>query len=278
MRCTSSNESARDLSTPSTRLVGHWGDNQGGTSEHALELYISEVDEDGNGSCILWISAGAYNLEEDFTIFGNYEIISENGSNLTLSCFEGDVGNDFFDGTFEITEDGQSLIQVEGLPLHFKYIDSKTEPSQSEFPPTEPPATTEPPLLEAVPTEEVSTESFMSESTRDLSTPSTRLIGHWGYFVESEEFDNLGLEWYFGIIDDEGVGSAVGKFMDATTHARYRVLSESGDTVTISLFHINTITQQESLWRTDNFNVSPDGESFTMGNTEYQYIDSRIEP
>ena len=91
-------------------------------------MYFSEIGEGVYGSCILWMSAGVYNLEEDFTIFGKYEIISEDGNNLTLSCFEGDPVNDFFDGTFELTEDGKSLIQVEGLPLQFQYIDSKSEP------------------------------------------------------------------------------------------------------------------------------------------------------
>lgn len=98
--CSSSGGLTRDLSTPSTRLVGHWGDYQEGTSEHALELYFSEIGEGVYGSCILWMSAGVYNLEEDFTIFGKYEIISEDGNNLTLSCFEGDPVNDFFRWNF----------------------------------------------------------------------------------------------------------------------------------------------------------------------------------
>ena len=117
------------------------------------------------------------------------------------------------------------------------------------------------------------------EPAMDLSTPSTRLVGHWGYFVESEEIDELGLEWYFGKIDDEGVGSLVGRFMDAATYAQYRVLSESGDTMTISMFvGTDPNTQQEILWRTETIEVATDGQSMTLGDVEYQYIDSKTEP
>ena len=127
----------RDLSKPSTRLVGHWGYydqyDQGESGFHVMELYFGQIDEEGFGSCVFWLKPPAYNIEEDWIIYGNYHIISENGNNVAFNCFEGDEVNDFFGGTYEVTEDGQFLkdvdTQVDDQFIdQFQYIDSKSEP------------------------------------------------------------------------------------------------------------------------------------------------------
>ena len=109
-------------------------------------------------------------------------------------------------------------------------------------------------------------------SSRDLSKPSTRLVGHWAYFP-IEDRDDPELEEYFGALDEDSVGSVV--LIDGETqnfYAQYRVLSESGDTVTIDLF-IGT-----DPIATRSYEVAKDGQSMMYRNLEYQYIDSKAKP
>ena len=109
-------------------------------------------------------------------------------------------------------------------------------------------------------------------SSRDLSKPSTRLVGHWAYFP-IEDRDDPELEEYFGALDEDSVGSVVFIGGDGTFYQQYRVLSESGDTVTIDLF-IGTDPTNE----TRSYEVAKDGQSMMHRHLEYQYIDSKTEP
>ena len=109
-------------------------------------------------------------------------------------------------------------------------------------------------------------------SSRDLSKPSTRLVGHWAYFP-IEDRDDPELEEYFGALDEDSVGSVVLIGGDPYPfYAQYRVLSESGDTVTIELF-IGT-----DPIATRSYEVAKDGQSMMYRNLEYQYIDSKAKP
>ena len=109
-------------------------------------------------------------------------------------------------------------------------------------------------------------------SSRDLSKPSTRLVGHWAYFP-IEDRDDPELEEYFGALDEDSVGSVVFIGGDGTFYQHYRVMSESGDTVTIDLF-IGTDPTNE----TRSYEVAKDGQSMMHRHLEYQYIDSKTEP
>ena len=109
-------------------------------------------------------------------------------------------------------------------------------------------------------------------SSRDLSKPSTRLVGHWAYFP-IEDRDDPEFEEYFGPLDEDSVGSVVYIGGDGTFYQQYRVMSESGDTVTIDLF-IGTDPTNEIR----SYEVAKDGQSMMHRHLEYQYIDSKTEP
>jgi hypothetical protein len=105
------------------------------------------------------------------------------------------------------------------------------------------------------------------------------MVGHWGIFEEgiSEPLSEV----YFGEVDEEGVSSfyfwmsaaLTGSEEDESDYLKYRVNSESGDTVTINYF-------QEGdpfigLW---NLEIVKDGQSLKVVGMEFQYIDSKTEP
>jgi hypothetical protein len=108
------------------------------------------------------------------------------------------------------------------------------------------------------------------EPTRDLSTPSTRLVGHWGVFKFEGE-SRMDLEEYFGVLDSYSVGSYIGFSGDSIYNAHYRVLSESEATVTIEIF-----VGSETL--TKEYEIAKDGKSMKSESLEYQYIDTKTEP
>jgi len=117
---------------------------------------------------------------------------------------------------------------------------------------------------------------LMACGGRDLSRPSTRLVGHWGH----SPFEGMGeplVELYFGELNEEGVGSYFYLAGGETGYLQYRVVSESGDTVTISVgTEPSTMTNEA----TDTFEVAADGSTFIdmyLDNV-YQYIDSKTEP
>jgi hypothetical protein len=117
----------RDLSTPSTRIVGHWGLFEEGTSDPTVEWYFGEVDEESIGSLIALLYGDLDDSNDDESFFLQYRVISENGDTVTINFIE--EGDDFtFPRNFEVSKDGQSLIDVEFEEMGFQYIDSSTEP------------------------------------------------------------------------------------------------------------------------------------------------------
>jgi len=132
--CTSSGEHTRDLSTPSSRLVGHWGIYGDGDNvpkdEFFSEKWFGELNENGIGSFIMFTDGSAIGMK-DINSALSYVILSESGDTVTIGSFLGDVPPDPFPQelmvSFEVTKDGQILRMV-GSQTGFQYIDSKTEP------------------------------------------------------------------------------------------------------------------------------------------------------
>jgi hypothetical protein len=133
--CTSSTESTRDISSPSKRLIGHWGvigdDNLVPQDEFAFQMWFSEVNEDRIGEHT-WYSNGALNVSgEDRFFTCNYIVLSENGDTVTLGMFllgddPPDLWPDSLKQYFEVSEDGQELQKI-GSMGEFHYIDSDTK-------------------------------------------------------------------------------------------------------------------------------------------------------
>jgi hypothetical protein len=125
---------------------------------------------------------------------------------------------------------------------------------------------------------------------RDMSKPSTRLVGHWRHFYEG--VDSVSIATYFGALKEDGEGSFVFEgLVGETYYAQYRVLSDSGDTVTISVFAgSETATGTMSydyrmfydlITETMSYNVAQDGQTmYRLENSDfvYQYVDSKSEP
>jgi hypothetical protein len=147
-----SNGEIRDLSTPSTRLVGHW---RAELDKETYDFYYGEIDpESGKG---LWELCGT---SDSLDSIGTYTKLSEdtNGKALTLL---------FYDILYDESKEWQFEIPNNGLTAKisstlFTYIDDKTE----------------------------------NTIERDLTTPSSRLVGHW-------RFIGSPIEHYYSEIDKE---------------------------------------------------------------------------
>ena len=136
-RCTSSDEPARDLSTPSSRLVGHWGVVGDGNlvpkDEFAFQKWFSEFNDDGIGAYSSFVNGVMVTSGEDrIDTFAYYNVLSEDGDIVTLGFFLKDQNPpdpfpDSLKKSFEVSKDGQELRPI-GSKGEFQYIDSKTEP------------------------------------------------------------------------------------------------------------------------------------------------------
>jgi hypothetical protein len=104
---------------------------------------------------------------------------------------------------------------------------------------------------------------------RGLSTPSTRIVGHWGVF----EGGRRRVAEYFGPLDSYSVGSYIKLTGDSIYYARYRVLSESEETVMVEIF-----VGQDLASSIREYSIKDDGTSMKSENMEYQYVDARIQP
>lgn len=107
---------SRDLSTPSSRLVGRWKSK----AETATEKYFSEIDPDtGEGTYT------EYNIKDGTVFIMKYMIISEapGGEKLTILYTSPD-GNRFPYADLVIQKDG---LRAKFRDYYIEYIDGKTE-------------------------------------------------------------------------------------------------------------------------------------------------------
>jgi hypothetical protein len=106
----------RDLSTPSSRLVGHW------VADTALkmEYYFSEIDSKTKEGTIT-----EYDPNDGTVFTGKYTIFSEvpDGQKLTLDTTWPGGGDKVMD--FMVKEDGTTAIMMD---FRINYVDSKTKP------------------------------------------------------------------------------------------------------------------------------------------------------
>lgn len=108
--------SSRDLSTPSSRLVGRWKSK----AETATEMYFSEIDPDtGEGTFT------EYNNKDGTVFIMKYMIISEapGGEKLTILYTSPD-GNRFPYADLVMQKDG---LRARFRDYYIEYIDGKTE-------------------------------------------------------------------------------------------------------------------------------------------------------
>jgi hypothetical protein len=114
-------------------------------------------------------------------------------------------------------------------------------------------------------------------NSRDLSKPSTRLVGHWAYWkpgdfsIYAEDSKAPTYESYFG---EDGIGSYAMVSPSETVYAQYRVLSERGDLVTISVF-VGTESSaiKQEIYVTENNLTYRDA-----FHQSYDYINSKTSP
>jgi hypothetical protein len=108
----------RDLSTPSSRLVGHWRVNL----PVNYEWYFSEIDsKTGEGTLT------EYNPIDDSVGVGQYKIFSEEPDGYTVTIvYKGPVDNGFDTmDVIVVQKDGMSATIINLLTMD--YIDNKTK-------------------------------------------------------------------------------------------------------------------------------------------------------
>ena len=106
----------RDLSTPSSRLVGHWATDAGIKTEY----YYSEIDSKTKIGTLT-----EYDPRSGTVITCNYGIFSEvpNGENVTLEeACPGDIAAVV---DYVVKEDGTSALR---MSTRISYVDAKTKP------------------------------------------------------------------------------------------------------------------------------------------------------
>ena len=107
---------ARDLSAPSTIIVGHRGYYDEGASDPQYELYFGSFDESGVAQC--------FYSDEEGVVLHTCKIIEEKDDRLRIAVSsEENEGEDKY--YFWPAKDGQTLKWFEEV---LQYIDSNTEP------------------------------------------------------------------------------------------------------------------------------------------------------
>ena len=109
--------------------------------------------------------------------------------------------------------------------------------------------------------------------SRDLSTPSSRLVGHWrGFFDDSREI-------FFGPIDDQTkIGNEVEVSNGNAFYHQYRVVQEELNGVKIvyePFSDLIGVHPQKEFW------ITKDGKTMTNANNSlevFEYLDSKTEP
>jgi hypothetical protein len=107
---------SRDLSTPSSRLVGHWVVETGVKTEY----YYSEIDSKTKVGTLR-----EYDPRNGTTVTCNYDIFTEapNGENVTLEeACPGDIAAIV---DYVVKEDGTTALR---MSTRMNYVDSKTKP------------------------------------------------------------------------------------------------------------------------------------------------------
>jgi hypothetical protein len=106
----------RDLSTPSSRLVGHWVAETGVKTEY----YYSEIDSKTKVGTLT-----EYDPRNGTVVTCNYDIFTEvpNGENVTLEeACPGDIAAIV---DYVVKEDGTTALR---MSTRMNYVDSKTKP------------------------------------------------------------------------------------------------------------------------------------------------------
>jgi hypothetical protein len=106
----------RDLSTPSSRLVGHWASNAATKTEY----YYSEIDSKTKVGTLT-----EYDPRTGTALTCSYDIFSEvpNGENVTLEeACPGDIAAVV---EYVVKEDGTTASR---MSTRMNYVDSKTKP------------------------------------------------------------------------------------------------------------------------------------------------------
>lgn len=106
----------RDLSIPSSRLVGHWRS----TTVRHIEYYFTEINNSTDEGTIT-----EYDPADGTVFIGKYTIFSETpeGKDVTLVVTWPGGGDDLMD--FVVQLDGESARMME---FNIKYVDDNTEP------------------------------------------------------------------------------------------------------------------------------------------------------
>ena len=105
---------------------------------------------------------------------------------------------------------------------------------------------------------------------RDLSTPSTTMVGHWGYYGIRDE---PSLEVFFGEFDEQGIGSCYIKDSNETLSLTCTILGESEDNARVE------VTEEGTVVFSNSWYPSSDGQTMTRDREqEFRYIDSKTEP
>jgi hypothetical protein len=107
---------SRDLSTPSSRLVGHWVAETGVKTEY----YYSEIDSKTKVGTLT-----EYDPRNGTVVTCNYDIFTEvpNGENVTLEeACPGDIAAIV---DYVVKEDGTTALR---MSTRMNYVDSKTKP------------------------------------------------------------------------------------------------------------------------------------------------------
>lgn len=121
----------RDLSTPSSRLKGHW--TRKDLTDSQFEYYFSGIDPDTGEGTIT-----SYNVGEGTTFVSKYKIYNEapGGENIALIVTTPSGMEIPFNMEFVIAKDGLSAKMME---FNIEYIDGKTEFELSDLKPTQTP-------------------------------------------------------------------------------------------------------------------------------------------
>jgi hypothetical protein len=107
---------SRDLSTPSSRLIGHWVAETGVKTEY----YYSEIDSKTKVGTLT-----EYDPRNGTVVTCNYDIFTEvpNGENVTLEeACPGDIAAIV---DYVVKEDGTTALR---MSTRMNYVDSKTKP------------------------------------------------------------------------------------------------------------------------------------------------------
>ncbi len=113
--------SQRDLSSPSTRIVGHWKFGPITSCNCYDEYYFSPIDEESSNGDLIVVSQGS-------TFYQKWQLISEEkeGESIMYRVYN-PITPDFFDiNDLSVLKDGLSMINEYGKS--YIYVDNKIKP------------------------------------------------------------------------------------------------------------------------------------------------------